>query len=97
MKQVKRLEIVIEAIEKDTVVEILKRNKIDHYTLYKNVEGCGERGTRDDHVFGEKFENITFVVACEENQLQPVVEDIRLLLKKYGGICLVSDAMWVLH
>lgn len=38
MKQVKRLEIVIEAIEKDTVVDILKRNKIDHYTLY-----CGKR------------------------------------------------------
>lgn len=88
---------MIEAIEKQTVIDLLKRNQIEHYTLYKNVEGCGERGTRDDHVFGDKFENITFVVACDENQLQSVVNEVRLLLKKFGGICLVSDAMWVLH
>jgi hypothetical protein len=40
---------------------------------------------------------VTFVIACAENQLSAVIEILRPILKRYGGMCLVSDANWVKH
>jgi nitrogen regulatory protein PII len=97
MFSVKRIELVIEAIEKEKVIATLKSININSYTIYHNVGGDGERGTRDELAFGEKFENVTFVIACPEKNLMPIIESLRPILKKYGGMCLVSDAQWVIH
>jgi nitrogen regulatory protein PII len=97
MFSVKRVELVIEAVEKSNVIATLKNINIHHYTIYKHVGGVGERGTRDELAFGEKFENITFVIACPEDRLNHVIEALRPILKNFGGMCLVSDAKWVIH
>lgn len=97
MLSVKRIELVIEAVEKPKVIETLKSVNVHHYTVYKHVGGRGKGGDRDELAFGEKFENITFVIACPEFELVTVIEAIRPLLKRYGGMCLVSDAQWVIH
>ena len=59
--------------------------------------GHGERGLREDQIFSEKFENVAIVLACAEEVIAELIESIRPVLKKYGGICLVSDAQWVIH
>lgn len=97
MMNVKRIELVIEAIEKQNVISTLKDINVFNYTIYKHVGGYGERGVRDDLAFGEKFENVTFVIACQEEQLNTIIEALRPILKSYGGMCLVSDAQWILH
>jgi nitrogen regulatory protein PII len=97
MFHVKRIELVIEAVEKSNVINTLKSINIHHYTIYKHVGGVGERGIRDELAFGEKFENVTFVIACPENRLADVIEALRPLLKSFGGMCLISDAQWVIH
>jgi len=97
MFSIKRVELVIEAVEKANVISALKKININSYTIYKHVGGCGDRGDRDELAFGEKFENITFVIACPENRLSSVIEALRPILKSYGGMCLVSDAQWVIH
>ncbi len=89
MMSVKRVELVIQASEKETVVSTLKEININDFTLYNHVGGNGQRG--------DKSENITFVIACPENQLYALVGAIRPLLKSVGGMCLVSDAEWVMH
>jgi nitrogen regulatory protein PII len=97
MFSIKRVELVIEAVEKHNVISTLKKISINNYTIYKHVGGYGERGARDELAFGEKFENVTFVIACPENRLTTVIESLRPILKSYGGMCLVSDAQWVIH
>ncbi|MDO8961054.1 MAG: transcriptional regulator [Methylophilus sp.] len=97
MFSIKRIELVIEAVEKSNVISTLKKINITSYTIYKHVGGSGERGARDELAFGEKFENVTFVIACPENRLSNVIESLRPILKSYGGMCLVSDAQWVIH
>jgi nitrogen regulatory protein PII len=94
---VKRIELVVEAIEKEEVIASLKRINIRSFTIYHHVGGSGERCVRDEGVFGEKFENVTFVIACSENQVTAVIEILRPVLKRFGGMCLVSDAKWVKH
>lgn len=97
MFSIKRVELVIEAVEKANVISTLKKININSYTIYKHVGGCGDRGDRGELAFGEKFENVTFVIACPENRLTNVIESLRPILKTYGGMCLVSDAQWVIH
>lgn len=97
MMNVKRVELVIEAVERPTVIDTLKKVEIHDYTIYKHVGGNGQRGEKGDLAFGEKFENVTFVIACPENQLYALVGALRPLLKSFGGMCLVSDAQWVMH
>ena len=43
------------------------------------------------------FQNSYILTACTEEQLEKVVAAVRPVLKRVGGMCLVSDALWVLH
>ena len=43
------------------------------------------------------FQNSYVLTACTEEQLEQVVAAVRPVLKRVGGVCLVSDALWVLH
>jgi len=97
MMSVKRVELVIEAVEKSMVISTLKEINIHDYTFYKHFGGNGQRGEKGDLAFGEKFENVTFVIACPESQLYALIGALRPLLKSFGGMCLVSDAEWVMH
>jgi nitrogen regulatory protein PII len=97
MFSVKRIEFVIEAIEKEKVIKTLKSINVNSYTIYHHVGVNGERGVRDKLAFGEKFENVTFVIACPEKTLISIIASLRPILKKYGGMCLISDAQWVIH
>ncbi len=97
MINVKRIELVVQAIEMPLIQEILKKIDLHSYTYYKHVGGNGERGIREDLAFGEKFENITFIIACPEDKIASFIRLVRPLLKDYGGMCLISDALWVLH
>jgi len=95
MKPVKRIEIVIEEIELENVIEELDRIGVVGYTIVPRAGGRGERGVRYESVQG--LGNVLMTIACDEQQAARVIEVIRPILKRYGGVCLVSDAMWVIH
>lgn len=95
MKPIKRIEIVIEEIELDNVIEELDRIGVVGYTIVPGAEGRGERGLRYESLQG--LGNVLMTIACDEMQATQVIEAIRPILKRYGGVCLVSDAMWVIH
>lgn len=95
MKPVKRIEIILPEGEADQVLEALEAVSISGYTVIPSVTGRGDRGAT---VLGfGNLDNSYVLVACEPEQQHAVVETIRPFLKRYGGICLVSDAQWVLH
>jgi nitrogen regulatory protein PII len=95
MKPVKRIEIVIEEIELENVIGELDRIGVVGYTVVPRATGRGERGVRYETVQG--LGNVLMTIACDAFQASQVIEAIRPILKRYGGICLVSDAMWVVH
>jgi Fe-S cluster biogenesis protein NfuA len=37
------------------------------------------------------------MTACPPEQVERVVERLRPILKRFGGVCLVSDAEWMIH
>lgn len=95
MRAVKRIEIVIEEIELENVTDELHRIGVAGYTVVPRAWGYGTHGMRQDNNLG--MGNVYLVIACDEKQSQQVIEAIRTILRRYGGICLVSDAQWVIH
>ena len=83
--------------ELDEVVKALDRIGVVGYTIIRHVGGRGERGERRTEEFSDELENIYLMVACSGSQAADMIEAIRPILKKVGGICLVSDATWVAH
>ncbi len=97
MKPVKRVEIVVEVAEINNFIAVLKQIGVEAYTLIRHVGGQGERGERRPDEFVYEVENAYFIVACDATQAEALVAALRPLLVKSGGMCLVSDATWVVH
>lgn len=97
MKPVKRVEIVVEVAEINNFIAVLKQIGVEAYTLIRHVGGQGERGERRPDEFVYEVENAYFIVACDATQAEALVTALRPLLVKSGGMCLVSDAIWVVH
>lgn len=97
MQAVKRVEIVTDTLELDRVLQLLTDAGVSGYTVIRNAEGKGHRGLRSGDDVTRVFQNSYVLVACSPEQVQQVVAAVRPVLKRVGGICLVSDALWVLH
>lgn len=97
MIPVKRLEIVVDALYSERVTRLLDRHGVEGWTLLRGASGRGERGTRlGDEITGVS-NNHVIVSTCTPEGLEPLMEELRDVLKRYGGMCLVSDAGWLRH
>lgn len=97
MRPVKRVEIVVEALVLPRVTQIVDAAGIRGYTVLRNAGGRGGHGVRRDDELVDTNRNAVVVVACEGGQLEPFLSALRPLLARFGGMCLVSDALWVVH
>ena len=98
MKPCKRIEIVIEEPMVPKLIQLLHEHGTDAYTCIHNIGGDGDRGRRRADELAGDSSNSLFIIACEDmGQVDSIVELVRPLIKRSGGICLVSDALWLLH
>ena len=97
MKAVKRVEIVVETLVLSQVTDLIEATGIRGYTVIRNAGGKGGHGERFEDELTDLHRNSFLVVACDEAELAPLLESLRPLLSRYGGMCLVSDALWVRH
>jgi nitrogen regulatory protein PII len=96
MKAVKRIEMVLQQDVIEEMAKALDALGISGYTVVRDVLGRGERGLRAGIGLGV-FQYHMMVLACEPEQVPSVVAAVRPYLKRFGGMCLVSDAQWVLR
>ena len=97
MKAVKKVEIVVESDFLPKIVSLLEKEGINGYTIIRQASGKGAKGIRDGYGLTDVFQNNYILLACSEEELQRITEPLRALLKRIGGICLVSDAQWLIH
>lgn len=97
MKPVKRLEIVIDAAHTPALLRTVMEAGARGYTLIRDVQGMGDRGERSGDQLTDVFRNCYVLIACEPDQAERIVQQVRPLLERYGGMCLQSDAAWVKH
>lgn len=97
MQTVKRIEIVTDSHQMPAVIAALEAVGIGGYTLLKDVVGKGERGLQSGDELTGVFSNHYLFTTCEPERLDTIVAAVRPILARRGGICLVSDALWVRH
>ena len=98
MKPCKRLEIVIEKPLARRLTATLLEHDAPGYTILDYAAGAGDRGERRADEPTSASTNCVVIVACETQEMaERLVEAIRPILSRSGGICLVSDALWVRH
>jgi len=97
MKAVKKVEIVAESDFLPKILELLESENISGYTVIRNASGKGDKGVRDGYGLTSVFQNNYILLACSQEELEHIKEPLRKLLKRIGGICLVSDAQWLIH
>lgn len=97
MYPVKRLEIVVNQSYLNRLLKELEACGVEGYTVLEQVRGKGERGLREGDALADIFTNTYVLVACPEDVANKAVEAIRPILKMSGGMCLLSDALWLKH
>jgi nitrogen regulatory protein PII len=97
MKPVKRIEIITNALELKELLVALKECGVSGYTVISPVTGSGERGEQLGDELTGVFNNAYVLTLAEPDGAGQIIETIRAILKRHGGICLVSDAQWVRH
>ncbi len=97
MIAVKRIEIVIDAAHTPELVRVVKDAGAPGYTLLRDVQGSGDRGDRSGDGLSNVYRNCYLVTAVAEDTAQTIIEATRPMLERYGGVCLMTDAMLLRH
>lgn len=94
LQSVKKIEIIVSSLEVPAVLKILKKNLVKRYTVINNLSGSGEHGYSGDDL----ITNSCIVIICPELEMaEQLSTAMQPLLKKLGGIFIVSDAQWIAH
>lgn len=96
MKSMKKVELVIEAVYINRLLELFKKHEISGYTIIKDIEGRGGHGLKTADDVSDVFSNIYVFTVCEEEMFLSMKEEIRAFVIKYGGKCIITDAMVIL-
>jgi nitrogen regulatory protein PII len=97
MDPVKRVEIVIDQVHLPAVLAALAEAGATSYSVLHDVTGKGDRGMRRGDGLTGVFRNACVIAAVPADDAARIVEAIRPILHKAGGMCLLSDALWVVH
>ena len=97
MQIVKRIEIITGPHQFPQVLAALEASGMTGYAVVRNVLGKGDKKVASFDVITGEIENIMVITTIDEENLRDLVETLRPILKRFGGSCLVSDAMWVIH
>jgi nitrogen regulatory protein PII len=95
VEAVKKIEIITNSLEMPQVLRILDNINVSGYTIIENVTGKGDRGQVINDLATPALTNGYVMSICTTEQEHKLVEAITPILKKFGGVCIVSDAKWV--
>ena len=98
MKTCKRIEIVVEAPLALKLADLLRELGAPGFTLIPDVTGAGDRGQwRADQLSGDSSNSLILIACDDQETVDAILGAVRPLLSRSGGICLVSDALWLRH
>jgi nitrogen regulatory protein PII len=94
LQSVKKIEIIVSELEVSAVLKILRKNLIKDYTVINNVSGSGEHGYSGDDLITNSY---IMIICIDLEMAERLSTAMQPLLKKLGGIFIVTDAQWIAH
>ena len=93
MHTVKRIEIIIGKPYIARVRQVLDDLGVSGMTLLEAVAGYGDRGAREGGELSDATVNQCILTTCHPEQVDALARAMEPLLHRYGGLCLISDAV----
>jgi len=93
----KKVEVIIESIYVNRLIELFKESGVTGYTIIRNIEGYGGHGLKTADEANDLLSNNYIFTVCEEEKFEKMIEKIRAFIDRYGGKCIVSDSLVLLH
>lgn len=87
MHPAKRIEITTDSVELAKILDALHKASVTEHTVIRNVVSKSRR------IEATELDNVYVIAFCLPDNVNPVVENIRPILNKFGGTCYISDAM----
>lgn len=97
MEKQKRVEIIVGNYDLPQLLRLLNQQQINAYTLIPDIKGNGDRGLRDADGLTEAFKNCMLLLYCSIESWEKLKEPLRELIKKVGGMVVLSDCEILLH
>ncbi len=94
---IKKIEITVESLYQQKIIEAIETTGAPGYTILKEVEGKGKHGIKDGKGISDGYKNCMVIVYCNQEETTGVINVIKPLIAKYGGICVIQDAHWVIQ
>jgi nitrogen regulatory protein PII len=94
LQSVKKVEIIVSSLEVPAVLKILKKNLVVNYTIIENVSGRGENGLHGDDLMTNTY---IMIICLEATLVEQLAIGLKPIMKKLGGIFVVTDAQWIAH
>lgn len=94
---IKRLEIITDFVFVNKFTACLDEVGVEGYSIIKDVLGKGSSGNKDGHGVMAGFKNCLIIVCCKPDELDAIGRAITPLLKRFGGLSVVSDAQMIAH
>lgn len=95
MHPVSRLEIIVSSQEIEKITKVLDTVNVTGYSIIRDVIGKGDWGTVSDdlNLGSSKLNNVFIICYCPQDKVQSIVEKVKPILNKYGGVCYLFEAM----
>lgn len=97
MEKQKRVEIIVGNYDLPQLLRLLSQQQINAYTLIPDIRGNGDRGPRDADGLTEAFKNSMLLLYCTDKSWENLKEPLRTLIKRVGGMVVLSDCEILLH
>ena len=89
----KRVDLIFSERELDDVLSALEKAEVPGYTVMKHATGRGpERIVTEDMDFTGLGANAHVIIFCDQETIEKIRENIKLILSYYGGVAYVSEA-----
>ena len=92
MHDVVKIEIVIGKSHLDVVVDALNALGVPGLTILDTLAGYGDRGAREGGELSDAMVNRYVLTTCRPDQIDEFSSKLEPILRRYGGLCLLSDA-----
>jgi nitrogen regulatory protein PII len=97
LKTVQKVDIIVSHSFLQETLKILDTIGVSGYTVFGSTSGKGDRGVSCDDFDCDYSGSYIMTVCNDEEQLNQLVNEIRPLLKKSGGIFVVTESRWLDH
>ncbi len=87
----KKLEIIIESVERNRVCRILDESGVSGYSIIDDVRGRGKTGPKSAQDLSNILKSSIIIVVDEEEMISKVVEKLKEVFKFYSGKMFLSD------